>query len=151
MRRSRSRLTTIQFELNLSDTVALLTRLFIDDAVKPPPPNPSVAYVGKFNYWKNALDENIFVIFPQGVVPGGLVYIFGTWTKTASGYEKAAIQSATPIVLDVFEQSFVSDTGYYTWKGKTNDGWKSFDLEIWHGTEEKPRSTQTLKIFPQKK
>lgn len=130
-------------------TVALITRLFINDSNPPPLHNPSVAYTGKFNYWKNALNENIYVIFPQGITPNGLVYIFSTWTKTASGSEKAGIQSATPMVLDAFKTTFVADTGYYTWKGKTSDGWKTFDLEIWHGTEEKPRSTQTLTLFPQ--
>jgi len=120
------------------------------DLVPPKPEEKlSIAYTGKFHYRKNALNENIYVIFPHGIIPKGLIYIFSTWTVTASGYEKAPIEVSTLIELDAAEKSFVADAGYYVWKGKTTDDWKTFDLEIWHQTDTEPVSTQTVTLLTQ--
>jgi len=116
----------------------------------PIPKKTSVAYTGKFNYWNNATEENIFVVFPNGIVPTALVYIFGTWTKTSHGSLKAAIRESALIQLDESATSFTADAGYYVWKGKTTDSWKTFDLEIWHKTDKEPVSTQTVKLFTQR-
>jgi len=123
----------------------------------PVPPRPpkveasSIVFIGKFNYWENALNENIFVVFPHGIVPNGLVYILGTWTITSHKSKKAAIKTECLIQLDETKTSFVADAGYYLWKGKTNDDWKTLEFSIWHQKDKVPVSTQILEVFPELK
>jgi len=116
---------------------------------KPPKVEPSIAFTGKFKYRKNDIEENIFIVFPNGVVPNGLMYILTTWAETDN---KAPFASATPIKLDT-ETGFVTDAGSYVWKGKTKDNWKTLELEIWHSEGLEPGlkavSTQILNVYPE--
>jgi len=116
----------------------------------PIPKKAAVSYTGKFNYLNNAKDTNIFVIFPHGIVSTGLLYIFGTWTITSHKSLNAQIKEAALIQLDESGTAFTADAGYYVWKGKTTDNWKSFDLEIWHQTDKEPVSTQKVELFVQR-
>ncbi|KDR82023.1 hypothetical protein GALMADRAFT_152815 [Galerina marginata CBS 339.88] len=56
-------------------------------------------YTGKFNYAPYASNENIFVVFVDGWVERGRVYVFSTFTKDAAGVDKRPFDLTTAFVL----------------------------------------------------
>lgn len=109
---------------------------------------PYSSYIGTLRYSTYASNENIYVIFPEGVRDKAIVYIFGTWTKSRLGTSKASIDVIKPMSLDASNTAFTVDDGYYTWTGKTTNNWKRFDLTIQQGTDQSPK--QTLRQIHQK-
>ena len=78
----------------------------------------SVVFSGKMSaeYYMN--NENLYVSFPQGLADGRIGHVLGTWTKDASGNEKAQLTLTNYTVKSVTDTEYliVKEGGYYRLK-----------------------------------